>query len=253
MRRIFLAAGLLIPAGAHAHAHLTASQPSENAVVPPVTNLRLSYTEALDPDRSTITVSTAAGPVALPPIVIDPAEPKAVLLHLAQPLTPGAYTVAWHAIAARNGHSTEGAYAFTVSQTASIRADQPWARATAPQQKVGGAYVTLTSPVNDRLLGATSPVASKAEVHEMTMDGGVMRMREQVDGLALPAGRAVTLAPGGLHIMLTGLRQPLVAGQTIPVQLRFEHAPPLDLELRVAPIGAQGPGPQRPATEGHTH
>lgn len=128
------------------------------------------------------------------------------------------------------------------AQTASVRAEQPWARATAPRQTVGGVYVTLTSPVDDRLLGASSPVAGQAEVHEMTMDGNVMKMRELADGLKLPAGQAVALAPGGLHVMLVDLKQPLAAGQVIPVQLRFEHAPPLDLQVRVAPVGAQGPG-----------
>ena len=127
------------------------------------------------------------------------------------------------------------------SQTASIHAEQPWARATAPQQKVGGAYVTLTSPIDDRLMGASSPVAGRAEIHEMTMDGQVMRMREQKDGVALPAGKPVALAPGGYHIMLMDLNKPLVAGQTITVQLRFQHAPPMDLDVKVAPIGAQGP------------
>jgi copper(I)-binding protein len=128
------------------------------------------------------------------------------------------------------------------AQPAAVHAEQPWARATAPRQTVGGVYVTLTSPVDDRLLGASSPVAGHAEVHEMTMDGNVMKMRELADGLKLPAGQAVALTPGGLHMMLVGLRQPLVAGQVIPVQLRFEHAPPLDLQVRVAPVGAQGPG-----------
>lgn len=128
----------------------------------------------------------------------------------------------------------------TVGQTSGIRAEQPWARATAPQQKVGGAYVTLTSPVDDRLMGASSPVG-RAEVHEMTMDGQVMRMREQKDGLALPAGKPVALAPGGYHIMLMDLQKPLVAGQVIAIQLRFQHAPPIDLQVKVAPIGAQGP------------
>ncbi len=127
------------------------------------------------------------------------------------------------------------------SQTPGIHADQPWARATAPQQKVGGAYVTLTSPVDDRLMGASSPAAGRAEVHEMTMDGQVMRMREQKDGIALPAGKPVALAPGGYHIMLMDMHKPLVAGQTITVQLRFQHAPPMDLDVKVAPIGAQGP------------
>ncbi len=128
------------------------------------------------------------------------------------------------------------------AQPSTMRAEQPWARATAPRQTVGGVYVTLISPVDDRLLGASSPAAGHAEVHEMTMDGNVMKMRELTNGLKLPAGQAVALTPGGLHIMMVGLQKPLVAGQVIPVQLRFEHAPPLDLQVRVAPVGAQGPG-----------
>ena len=128
------------------------------------------------------------------------------------------------------------------AQPAGVRAEQPWARATAPRQTVGGVYVTLTSPVDDRLLGASSPAAGHAEVHEMTMEGNVMRMRELAGGLKLPAGKAVALAPGGLHVMLVDLKQPLSAGQVIPVQLRFEHAPPVELQVRGAPVGAQGPG-----------
>ena len=132
--------------------------------------------------------------------------------------------------------------ASTVEPASGVRAEQPWARATAPRQTVGGAYVTLTSPVDDRLMAASSPVAGRAEVHEMTMDGQVMRMREQKDGIALPAGKAVALAPGGYHIMLMDLHKPLLVGQVIAIQLRFQHAPPLDLQVKVAPIGAQGPG-----------
>ena len=122
-----------------------------------------------------------------------------------------------------------------------VQAERPWARATAPQQKVGGGYVTLTSPADDRLVGASSPVAGHVEVHEMRMDGDVMRMRELADGLPLPAGTPVLLMPGGFHIMLMDLKQPLVAGQSVPVQLRFQKAPPLDLQLQVAPVGASGP------------
>ncbi len=138
------------------------------------------------------------------------------------------------------------------AQTSGVRAEQPWARATAPQQKVGGAYVTLTSPVDDRLMGASSPVAGRAEVHEMTMDGQVMRMREQKDGIALPAGKPVALAPGGYHIMLMDLQKPLVAGQVIALRLRFQHAAPMDLEVKVAPIGAQGPAMEHMHME-HMH
>lgn len=130
--------------------------------------------------------------------------------------------------------------ASTVEPTSGVRAEQPWARATAPRQTVGGAYVTLTSPVDDRLMGASSPLG-RTEVHEMTMEGAVMRMREQKDGIALPAGKPVTLAPGGYHIMLMDLQKPLVVGQVIAIQLRFQHAPPIDLQVKVAPIGAQAP------------
>ncbi len=135
----------------------------------------------------------------------------------------------------------------TLAQTAApVRADQPWARATAPQQEIGAAYVTLTSPAGDRLVGASSPLAGRAEVHSMRMDGTVMQMREVGDGLPLPAGQPVVLAPGGYHIMLVNLTRPLRAGESIPVQLRFQNAPPLDLQFQVGPPGARGPA-------AHTH
>lgn len=124
---------------------------------------------------------------------------------------------------------------------APVRAGQPWARATAPQQEIGAAYVTLTSRAGDRLLGASSPLAGRAEVHSMRMDGAVMQMREMGDGLPLPAGQPVVLAPGGYHIMLVNLTRPLRAGESIPVQLRFQNAPPLDLQFQVGPPGARGP------------
>lgn len=260
-----LAAAAALPRPAAAHAHLAESQPAEGATAAAVPDLRLLYTEALDLGRSTVAVRSSAGQaVPLPVLAADPAEPRAVLLHLAQPLTPGAYTVEWHAVAARNGRQTEGTYAFNVGPAAamapgvaSVQAVQPWARATAPQQKVGGAYVTLTSPAGDRLLGASSPVAAKVELHEMRMDGNVMRMRELADGLPLPAGQAVALAPGGHHFMLMDLKQPLVAGQAIPLQLRFQNAPPLDVQVTVAPVGAGGPpgrgghGPNHGGMTGH--
>ena len=264
-----LLAPIFMPTPAAAHANLQDSQPAAGASAAAVPDLRLLYTEPVDLNRSTIALYSAAGQdVSLPPLAGDPAEPKAVLLHLAEPLPPGAYTVEWHAVAARDGHQTTGTYPFNVGpsvpgQAGAIRAEQPWARATAPQQKVGGAYVSLTSPTDDRLIGVSSPVAGRAEVHEMRMDGNVMRMRELTDGLLLPAGKAVALAPGGHHIMLMDLKQPLVAGQVIPVQLRFQTAPPLDLQVRVAPIGAGSPpgaGASAPpglgghgATAGHVH
>jgi copper(I)-binding protein len=101
------------------------------------------------------------------------------------------------------------------------------------QQKASGAFMTITSPVAGRLVSASSPVAGVTEIHEMTMDGQVMRMRA-VDGLDLPAGRAVQLKPGGYHVMLMELRQPLKAGETVPITLVIERAGGAKESVRVA-------------------
>ncbi len=119
-----------------------------------------------------------------------------------------------------------------------IVAEHPWSRATPPGASTGAVYVTLVSKDGDRLVGATSPAAGGASVHDMTMDGNIMRMREVVGGLALPPGKAVTLQPGGYHIMLTGLKAPLKRGETVALHLTFANAPPLDIVAPVAGIGA---------------
>ena len=131
-----------------------------------------------------------------------------------------------------------------------VTATNPWARATTPGVSTGGIYVTLTSPAGDRLVSATSPAAAKADVHEMQMNGDIMRMRELKGGLPLPPGQAVTLGPSGTHIMLEGLKAPLTRGSVVPVHLMFEKAPPIDIQAPVQSIGASGPaaGPPTPAT-----
>ena len=128
----------------------------------------------------------------------------------------------------------------TIANSAeSIRVTQAWARATAPGQSVGAGYLTLDNPsrTEDRLIAITSPVAREAQLHSMTMDGGVMRMRPIEDGLRIPAGGRVTLEPGGVHLMFVALNAPLVSGTTFPVILRFAHAGELRTEFRVEPIG----------------
>ncbi|MCE4558160.1 copper chaperone PCu(A)C [Roseateles cellulosilyticus] len=102
-------------------------------------------------------------------------------------------------------------------------ATDPWVRATVPGQQATGLFVELKSPTAARLVGGTSPVAASVEVHEMRMDGGVMRMRA-LSGLDLPAGQAVSLRPGSYHIMLMGLRSAVKAGDTVPVTLTIERA-----------------------------
>lgn len=123
-----------------------------------------------------------------------------------------------------------------------VQARDAWARATPPGASTGAIYMTLTSPAGDRLTGASSPVAREASVHEMRMAGEVMHMRAVDGGLALPAGKPVTLAPGGYHLMLEGLKAPLKPGEAVPVHLTFQKAPPLDVAAQVQPIGAAGPG-----------
>lgn len=130
-----------------------------------------------------------------------------------------------------------------------VTASNVWARATPPSASTAAVYLTLTSPADDRLTSATTPVAGVAQVHEMKMDGNVMRMRAVESGLELPAGKPVTLQPGGYHLMLEHLTGPLKPGQSVPVHLTFAHAPPIDVTAQVQPIGSAGPG--APAHAGH--
>jgi copper(I)-binding protein len=116
----------------------------------------------------------------------------------------------------------------------SLVIDHPWTRPTVAGQSVGGGYLGIHNrgSAADRLLGGTSSAAAKVEVHEMRMEGDVMRMRE-VGGLALPAGGRVKLEPGGLHLMLVGLKAPLKVGDKVPLTLRFEKAGQIEVMLHV--------------------
>jgi len=106
---------------------------------------------------------------------------------------------------------------------AQVVVNEAWVRATVPQQKATGAFMTLTSTQDGKLVAASSPVAGVVEVHEMKMVDDVMRMR-QVPGLPLPAGQAVALRPGGYHLMLLELKQPLKEGDKVPLTLEVEDA-----------------------------
>ena len=107
----------------------------------------------------------------------------------------------------------------------------------------GGGFLKITNggTTPDRLVSATSPAADIVQVHEMKMDGSVMRMREVEKGLEIPAGGSVTLAPGGYHLMMMGLKGPLKQGAKVPVKLVFEKAGPIEIELSVAGLGATQP------------
>lgn len=119
-----------------------------------------------------------------------------------------------------------------------ITIEHPYARATAPAQPVGGGFVTLVNQGgDDRLLSASAEVSKSVELHTMSMDGDVMRMR-QVDGIALPAGQKVELKPGALHMMFLGLKAPLKTGDSFPVKLKFEKAGEVTVTVNVEEAGA---------------
>ena len=127
-----------------------------------------------------------------------------------------------------------------------VSVQSAWARATVQGQKATGAFMTLTAKTATTLVGVSTSVAGVAEVHEMKMDNNVMQMRALPDGLALPAGKAVALQPGGYHVMLMDLKLPLQKDTTIPLTLRFKDAKgvesSLDIKLpvsQVAPAGGQ--------------
>ncbi len=122
-----------------------------------------------------------------------------------------------------------------------------WSRATAPGLPNGAAYVTISVSAPDQLVGASTPVAATAELHETTNDAGVMKMRP-VPVLALAPGKPVTFAPGGYHIMLMGLRQPLQAGGSFPLTLRFKNAAPVTTTISVGRAGASAPPMTMPGT-----
>lgn len=121
-----------------------------------------------------------------------------------------------------------------------IRIEHPWAAAAPQGATTGIAYMRISNTGNRpiRLMGGTTPVAQRVEIHTMSMDGGVMRMRPIVGGLVIPAGGEVRLAPGGLHLMLIGLKGPLVAEDFIPMTLHFEGGLNINLELYVEDRGA---------------
>jgi copper(I)-binding protein len=105
---------------------------------------------------------------------------------------------------------------------AGVEVSGAWARATMPGQKVAGVYLQLRSDAPARLIGAKSAAAKAAEVHRMSHEGGVMRMR-RVDSLELPAGKTVTLEPGGYHVMLLDINRPLNAGEHDSLKLVIEE------------------------------
>ena len=129
-----------------------------------------------------------------------------------------------------------------VYESGPLIVSHPWARASAPTARNGAAYLKIEagSGAKDRLVGARSPVAETVEVHETTVTDGIARMR-RVPGVGIASDQPVDLAPGGMHIMLMGLKSPLKEGDSFPLVLTFEKAGDLTVEVVVEAPGAMGP------------
>ena len=125
---------------------------------------------------------------------------------------------------------------------------QPWSRATPGGAKIAGGFVTIENKgaAPDRLISGAGDVAGKIEIHEMAMNNGVMTMRPLDKGLVIEPGKTVKLAPGGYHLMLMDLKNPLKQGDKVPLTLEFEKAGKVALSLDVQGVGAQAPA-------GHDH
>jgi hypothetical protein len=140
---------------------------------------------------------------------------------------------------------------FAVAGTAGaqvVEVKDPWARATAPGQKAGGVFMQLKSAGGGALVAAESPAANVVEIHEMAMEGNVMRMRA-IPKLDLPAGQTVELKPGGYHVMLIDLKAPLKKGDMVPVKLKVQgkDGKPAEIEVKaeVRDMGAGASGPAK--------
>ena len=130
-----------------------------------------------------------------------------------------------------------------------LKIGHPWARATPPAAKIGGGYLGIenTGSTPDRLLGGSTEAAARVEIHESSLTDGIMRMREQVDGVVIAPGQTLEFKPGGLHLMLVDLKTPLKQGDKVKATLMFERAGSVAIELQV-----QGVGAPQPAQAEHT-
>jgi periplasmic copper chaperone A len=136
-----------------------------------------------------------------------------------------------------------GAAAAQEFKAGSLEIDQPWSRATPKGAKVAAGYLTIknTGTDPDRLVSGASPVAGKLEIHEMSMDKGVMKMRPVPDGIEIKPGETVELKPGSFHIMMMDLKQQIERGKPFKASLTFQKAGPVEVEFTVVAPGAPPP------------
>jgi periplasmic copper chaperone A len=139
------------------------------------------------------------------------------------------------------------------AQQTTVKVEDAWVRGTVAMQKATGAFMRLTPSANARLVAASSPVAGVVEIHEMSMENDVMKMR-QIPGLDLAADRTTELKPGGFHIMLMGLSGQVKGGDTVPLTLTFEDANKKTFTVDVqAPVTALGGNAAKPNAHGMKH
>ena len=127
------------------------------------------------------------------------------------------------------------------AKVGSIKVEHAYTRATVPGQQVAGGFMKIENKGNgaDQLVSASSPVAGEVQLHEMAMEGNVMKMR-QVKDIAVPAGGSVELKPGGLHLMFMNIKAPLSAGESVPVKLKFAKAGEVEVKMPVNAMGQAG-------------
>lgn len=152
--------------------------------------------------------------------------------------------------------ATAGIAAAHDYKVGTLHITQPWTRATPKGSTVGGGFLKVTNngTTPDRLVGGSSPISGRFEVHEMSMDNGVMRMRQLKDGLVIKPGETVELKPGSFHVMFIDLKEPIKEGDRLKGTLEFEKAGKIDVEYVAVAVGAS-PGGQKPAAgaSSHTH
>ena len=137
--------------------------------------------------------------------------------------------------------SSASAHEFKVG---SIEIKHPWARATPKGSEVAGGYMKLinTGSESDRLIGGSTTAAGKFEIHEMSMDGGVMKMRLLPNGIEIKPGQTVELKPASYHLMFVGLKEPFEKGKRVKGTLRFEKGGTVDVEYAVEAVGGTPQG-----------
>jgi copper(I)-binding protein len=144
-------------------------------------------------------------------------------------------------------------FAAAAGASAQITVEGAWARPTVAGQAAGGGFLTIVNRgAADRLVGASTPAAARVELHTMSMEGDVMRMRE-VPAIDVPANGRVSLAPGGLHLMFMQPKAPLATGSTLPLVLRFEKAGEVAVQVAVQPRAPAGAAAGHGGHGGHKH